>query len=349
MKKIIGKLLSWFLFLAVLSGLAYLVYFFFSPDLISPNSSHITSLTPFTTPTISKLKSLDYNPVETLSSLDNIPRYLTYNQETGNVYSALNQDKQFSPASFTKLLTTQVALDLATPEQYLTATKESVNKVPTILGLAPGEQIKVADLVRASVATSANDAAETLATGIVALYGLSSSDFILQMNQKAQQLGMASSWFTNPDGLDDQNQYSTLEDIAKLIHNAQQNYPEILKSAISDNQDIEKTQYHKHYYLPNWNGLLDVYPGVTGLKIAYTEEAGYSTIVTAKREGITIVAILSGADSLIERDLAAAALLDHAFTKENVVPAKITSSKIKARYQIWADLATKIRQDSSVF
>ena len=347
MKKTISRLFVWLLFLASLAGIAYLFYFFFSPDLISPNSSHSATLTPQTTPTISKLRSLDYNTAETLSLLDNIPKYLAYNQETGIVYSALSQTESFSPASFTKLLTTQVALDLASPEQYLTATIKSVDKVPTILGVSPGEQLKVTDLIRASVATSANDAAETLAQGIASLYGLPSSDFILQMNQKAQQLEMINSRFTNPDGLDDQNQYSTIEDIAKLVHNAQQNYPEILKAAISDNQDIEKNQYHKHYYLPNWNGLLDVYPGVTGLKIAYTEEAGYSTIVTAKRDGISIVVILSGADSLIERDLAAAALLDHAFTKENIVPAKITSSKIKARYKIWADLATKIRKAST--
>jgi D-alanyl-D-alanine carboxypeptidase len=344
--KKISKLLSLFLFLISLGGIACLLLFFFSPDLLSPKSSHLLKLNLRLQEKISKPQGLDYSDSEILSSLDNIPRYLVYNSKTGKVYAAKNQQESFSPASFTKLLTTQVALDLVGPEQYITATPKSVDKVPTVLGISPGEQLKVADLVRACIATSANDAAETLARGTSSIYGLSPNDFINLMNKKAERLNMKNSRFANPDGLDDQNQYSTLEDIVKLVHNAQQNYPEIVKSAISDNQDIEKTEVHNHYYLPNWNGLLNVYPGVTGLKIAYTEKAGYSTIVTADREGVSIVAILSGADSLIERDQAAAILLDYAFTKENIVPAKVTVSKIKKRYKQWADLATKIRNEN---
>lgn len=344
MKKKINKVFSLLLFLVSLAGIFYLLYFFFSPSLISPKSSTELDLSYKIQAKVAKSQKLNYQTTETLSNLNNIPRYLAYNQETNLVYSAKNQKESFSPASFTKLLTAQVALDLVDPEQYLTTTVESVNKVPTILGMPPGEQLRVKDLIRASIATSANDAAETLAQGTSFIHGLPSNSFITLMNQKALSLEMTNSHFTNPDGLDDQDQYSTLEDITKLIHNAQQSYPIILESAVSDNQDIEKTQFHDHYYLPNWNGLLNVYPGATGLKIAYTENAGYSTIVTAKREGVSIVVILSGADSSIERDMAAAALLDHAFTKENVVPAKITSSQIKKRYQQWADLATKIRQ-----
>jgi D-alanyl-D-alanine carboxypeptidase len=328
-------------------GVLYLLYFFFPPDLVNPKSQSQLNLAPKIAQKISKSKVLDYQSAETLPSLNNIPRYLSYNSKNQKVYSAKNQEESFSPASFTKLLTAQVALDLVDPEQYLTTTAESVNKIPTILGLSPGEQLKTKDLVRASIATSANDAAETLARGISSLYGLPSSEFISLMNQKAKKLDMTNSLFINPDGLDDQNQYSTLEDISKLIHNVQQNYPKIIESAASDNQDIEKQEFHNHYYLPNWNGLLNVYPGTTGLKIAYTENAGYSTIVTAEREGVSVVVILSGASSYIERDLAAAALLDHAFAKENIVPANITKSKIKKRYQQWADLATKIRQESN--
>jgi D-alanyl-D-alanine carboxypeptidase len=343
----LNKLPSLLLFLVSFIGIVYLLYFFFSPELISPKSSYSLDLISKLTTKISKLQKLNYSKSETLPSLNNIPRYLSYNQETGRVYAAKNRQESFSPASFTKLLTTQVALDLIDSNQHITATRTSVNKVPTILGLKPGEQLTVKDLVRASIATSANDAAQTLAEGVASLYGEPTSLFIDLMNKKAKQLDMTNSRFTNPDGLDDQKQYSNLEDMAKLIHNVQQNYPEILESAISDNQDIDKTELHDHYYLPNWNGLLGVYPGATGLKIAYTENAGYSTIVTATREGISVVVILSGADSFIERDLAATALLDQAFVVENIVPAKITSSKIKARYQIWANLATKIRQESN--
>jgi D-alanyl-D-alanine carboxypeptidase len=83
---------------------------------------------------------LDLTKVKTLSSLNNIPRYLVYNNETGKVYYAKGTDTRMSPASFTKLLSSQVALDLVPKEYLITATKDSVAKVPTILGLKVGDK-----------------------------------------------------------------------------------------------------------------------------------------------------------------------------------------------------------------
>jgi D-alanyl-D-alanine carboxypeptidase (penicillin-binding protein 5/6) len=286
---------------------------------------------------------LDLTKVKTLSSLNNIPRYLVYNNETGKVYYAKGTDTRMSPASFTKLLSSQVALDLVPKEYLITATKDSVAKVPTILGLKVGEKLSVADLLRGAIATSANDAAQTLADGAAGAVGINTTEFIYYMNAKALLLGLNNSHFTNPDGLDDQNQYSTLQDLAKLVNNVQKNYPEILEAAISDNLDIQKTVDHDFYYLPNWNGLLGVYPGTTGLKIAYTEDAGYSTIVIAKRENFSMVAIVSGANSYLERDLAAADLLDAGFLALGLEPVSLNKNQLNLHYKEWGDLARKIQ------
>jgi D-alanyl-D-alanine carboxypeptidase len=288
---------------------------------------------------------LDISSVKTVSSLENIPRYLVYNSQTNQVYYAKNAAVRMSPASFTKLLSTQVALDLVPMEYMITATKESVDKVPTILGLKEGEKLSVADLLRGAIATSANDAAQTLADGSAKAVGISQPEFIYYMNVKAQLLDLKNSHFTNPDGLDEQNQYSTLLDIAKLVNNVQKNYPDILEAAKSDNQDIQKTADHGYYYLPNWNGLLGVYPGVTGLKIAYTEDAGYSTIVTATREGYSMVALVSGADSYLERDRAAADLLDAGFLAVGLKPIRVSTAQLNVHYKVWGDLARKIQAE----
>lgn len=288
---------------------------------------------------------LDVSKAKTVSSLENIPRYLVYNSDTNKVYYAKNSEVRLSPASFTKLLSSQVALDLVPIEYLITATKESVDKVPTILGLKVGEKISVSDLLRGAIATSANDAAQTLADGAAKSVGISPNEFIYYMNAKASLLGLKNSHFTNPDGLDDQNQYSTLLDIAKVVNNVQKNYPDILEAAKSDNKDIQKTADHGFYYLPNWNGLLGVYPGVTGMKIAYTEEAGYSTIVTATREGYSMVALVSGTDSYLERDLAAADLLDAGFLALGLEPIKINKNNLNLHYKEWGDLARKIQAE----
>lgn len=288
---------------------------------------------------------LDISKAKTISSLENIPRFLVYNSDSNKVYYAKGADIRLSPASFTKLLSAQVALDLVPKEYMITATKQSVDKVPTILGLKEGEKLSVADLLRGAIATSANDAAQTLSDGAAKAVGISPAEFIYYMNAKATLLGLKNSHFSNPDGLDEQNQYSTLLDIAKLVNNVQKNYPDILEAAQSDNQDIQKTADHGFYYLPNWNGLLGVYPGITGLKIAYTEDAGYSTIVTAKRDGYSMVAIVSGADSYLERDLAAADLLDAGFLAVGLEPIRINKNQLNIHYKVWGDLARKIQAE----
>lgn len=289
--------------------------------------------------------SLDTSKSKTISSLNNIPRYLVYNNQTNKVYYAKNANVRMAPASFTKLLSAEVALDLVPTEYMITATKASIDKVPTVLGLKEGEILSVSDLLRGAIATSANDAAQTLADGAAKAVGINNTEFIYYMNVKASLLGLKNSHFANPDGLDDQNQYSTLIDIAKIVNNVQKNYPEILEAAKSDRQDIVKTSTHGPYYLPNWNGLLGVYPGVTGLKIAYTEEAGYSTIVTAQRDGYSMVAIVSGADSYLERDLAAADLLDAGFLAEGIKPVSLNKNNLNLHYKEWGDLARQIQAE----
>ena len=332
------------LFLAAIPGIFFALPKILKSDLISPFFQG-----PDQTEKISQRVSppppLDISKAKTISSLENIPRYLVYNSDSNKVYYAKGADIRLSPASFTKLLSTQVALDLVPKEFMITATKQSIDKVPTILGLKEGEKISVSDLLRGAIATSANDAAQTLADGAAKAVGISPVEFIYYMNAKAQLLGLKNSHFSNPDGLDEQNQYSTLLDIAKLVNNVQKNYPEIMEAAQSNNQDIQKTVDHGFYYLPNWNGLLGVYPGITGLKIAYTEEAGYSTIVTAKRDGYSMVAIVSGADSYLERDLAAGDLLDAGFLAVGLEPIKINKNQLNIHYKEWGDLARKIQAE----
>lgn len=288
---------------------------------------------------------LDFSKSKELDPLAKVPRYLVYNRGTGVAYYSKNSEVRLSPASFTKLLSTQVVLDFVSVDHEIQVESKSINKVPTVLGLKTGEKIAVSDLLRGAIATSANDAAQVLADGAAESASIFPSEFVYYMNKKATLLGMNHSHFVNPDGLDDQNQYSTLEDIAKLVNNVQKNYPEILAAAKSDNQDIATTSAHGQYYLPNWNGLLGVYPGVDGLKIAYTENAGYSTIVSATREGHSMVAIISGTDSYLERDRAAADLLDAAFLAEGLPPQKITTVQLNRHYKVWGDLARKIRSE----
>ena len=106
---------------------------------------------------------LDFQKTKELVPLAKVPRYIVYNSLTGQVYYAKGTDQKISPASFTKLLSAQIALDFIPITEQITVSAESINKVPTILGLKAGESFIVEDLLRGAIATSANDAAQVLA------------------------------------------------------------------------------------------------------------------------------------------------------------------------------------------
>lgn len=315
-------------------------------SLLSPATDFTPDLSEKVTKKISADFDLNIDGVKELPQLAKIPRYLVYDLDSHQVFYAKSPTEKFAPASLTKLLTVQVALDLSDPNSLITATAKSVDKEPTVLGLKPGEQLPLSDLIRGAIATSANDAAQTIADGVAAQNGLTSFAFIELMNKKASLLKMTDSRFETVDGLDNDRQFTTLVDLSKLIENVYRNYPDILAAAKSDRQDITPTATHGLYYLTNWNGLLGVYPGVEGLKIGYTEKAKHATIVTAVREGKRMVAIVSGADSYQERDLAAAALLDAGFIAVGIKPANITLYQIKKHYAVWEELIKRTRAEA---
>jgi D-alanyl-D-alanine carboxypeptidase (penicillin-binding protein 5/6) len=287
------------------------------------------------------LRSGDYQPVKN-QRLENVKAYIAVNSKTGKVYTANNATEKISPASLTKLMTAMVALDIASPSAKLIATKRAASQEPTILGVKSGEAFTLEELVYAMIMTSANDAATIVGENTLLSYKAGEKEFIALMNKKAELLGLGRTKFSNTQGFDDKDQYSNTYDLARIAHYAYDNYPLIRKAATSTYATIEEDEFHGFYHLPNWNALLGTYPGVDGLKIGYTENAGHSTAVTATRNGTTLVVIILGAESIIDRDLAAATLLNYAFEKEEFEGMKIGKELIQPRLDEWQELREEI-------
>lgn len=287
------------------------------------------------------LRSGTYNPLpnELLQKLD---AYLIVNSQTGSVYTAKNATSKIYPASLTKLMTAMVALDVSDPSDKLLSSGRAATQEPTHLGIKPGEVFTIEELIPAMIMTSANDAATVIGEEVLRPYNLDESAFISLMNRKAELLGLANTHFTNTQGFDDENQFSNAYDLVKIAKYAHQQYPLIRESAATPYAALEKNQDHGFYHLPNWNALLGTYPGVDGLKIGYTEKAGYNTIVTAARDGTSLIVVVLGAKDIISRELSAAALLNYAFEKEGEKGVIISPSLIQPRLDEWQDLREKI-------
>jgi serine-type D-Ala-D-Ala carboxypeptidase (penicillin-binding protein 5/6) len=131
---------------------------------------------------------------------------------TGDVLLAHNADQRRQIASTTKLMTVLVALERDDLDDVFSAADYDAAPAESQIGLRSGERMSVRDLLRATLLPSANDAAATLAVGTMG----STADFVKEMNRRANALGLRDTHFANPVGLDDPENFSTANDLARL-------------------------------------------------------------------------------------------------------------------------------------
>lgn len=272
---------------------------------------------------------------EYLTTLPIIKAGVVLDFDTGEVIWSMNLNQKIATASLSKLATVTTALDIAGGDAPVLVTQAAADEIPTKIGLAQGESLTLNDAVAAAVMTSANDSAEAIAGSLGQSLGGGESKFMELVNLKLKKLGAVDSNFTNATGLDDSSHYSTVYDLALIAHDAKVNYPVVAGDAASIYKRLDANQNHKLYDLPNWNALLGTYPGVDGLKIGYTEAAGYSTIVTAQRDGHRLMAIVVGANSIEDREKAAATLLNYGFEKYGIAVYQVNQLDLTKRFNDW--------------
>src|ERR1700759_5385057 len=146
-----------------------------------------------------------------------IAESIVLDADTGRVLSESNADAITYPASLTKMMTLYLTFEALNTgrlrlDQMLPVSGDAASKSPTKLGLQPGDEGAVQDLIFGIVTRSANDAAAVLAEGL----GGSEPVFAEMMNRKAQQLGMRNTFYGNASGLPDPLQHTTARDSAQL-------------------------------------------------------------------------------------------------------------------------------------
>ena len=196
-----------------------------------------------------------------------------------------NESESLSPASTTKLLTALVALDNYNLDDVVTV-KNLVNDGQT-MGLVPGEQITVENLLYGALIHSGNDAAWALAD----FYPGGEPKFVEAMNVKAKELHLTGSHFTNPVGYDDLDHKMTPIDLA-LLGEAALNNKVIAKMVAIPAITISDVTHTYFHQLKNVNELLGKIPGVGGIKTGWTEEAGENLITLVERSGHRVIIVV---------------------------------------------------------
>ena len=218
-----------------------------------------------------------------------------------------NADMQLPPASLTKMMTLLVSVEsgifpgnIMRPGISAVDLKQATRS--SVMGLSPEMAVTVQDLYFGLMLPSGNDAAIALAQS----WGNYDS-YIERMNQRAAELGMTNTHFTNPHGLDNPQLYSTARDLSVLLY------------AIMANPYTAWVASTPHYQTTygtlafnNGNKLLTTYRGTLGGKTGFTNKAGHTLAVSVERGGRRIDLVVLGST---EKFVDATALLDWAFNE----------------------------------
>lgn len=188
-------------------------------------------------------------------------------------------------ASTTKILTALVALNESDLDRELTVTKNAASIRGSKVGYRAGENIKLRELLYGLMLKSGNDAAITIAEGL----GGSIENFSRIMNHYATSLGLTSSHFQSPHGLDSQKHYSSAYDLAILTAKAMEN--DVFKE-ICGEKLITQDKYNFTREYQNINKILWKIPNANGVKTGYTGGAGKCLVSSVNYEGRNIIIVV---------------------------------------------------------
>ena len=208
------------------------------------------------------------------------------NGTTGEVIYGKNQSEQLPMASTTKIMTALLLAEENTPQKQVTVTKQMVTVEGSSMGLLPWDTISYNDLLYGLLLASGNDAANSVAY----LLGGSLEGFAKIMNLKAKELGLLHTNFVTPSGLDDENHYTTADDLARLARYAMKN--EAFFTAASSKSAV--LNYGNPPYrrqLANHNKLLNLYDGAVGVKTGFTKKSGRCLVSAARRNEEYLIAV----------------------------------------------------------
>ena len=189
-------------------------------------------------------------------------------------------------------MTALVVCELIPLDQAVSIPKNAVGTEGSSVYLQEGEILTIKELLAALLLESANDAAAALA--IVTAGSI--ENFAKKCNEKAAELGLKSSNFTNPHGLYDENHYTTAYDLAIITAYALKE-PTIREIVATKKLQIPLgiTEHNPFgqgtRYLKNHNKMLSTYEGAIGVKTGFTKKSGRCLVSAAEKNGLTLIAV----------------------------------------------------------
>jgi D-alanyl-D-alanine carboxypeptidase (penicillin-binding protein 5/6) len=223
--------------------------------------------------------------------------YVVVSSVDGHTLAARDASAPRAVASITKLMTALVAVERLSLDETVVVPSRATRVGESTLDLRAGQRVTVRDLVIGTLVPSANDAATALAIAA----GGSVDRFVMLMNGKARQLGLAGTRYRNPHGLDETGHFSTARDAATLLRAALRvpairRYAGMARARLSDGRLVEST-----------DNLIGRSRGFVAGKTGHTAQAGWSQVAFARagEVGVTVAVLGSPSEAQRDRDLEA--------------------------------------------
>jgi len=252
-------------------------------------------------------------PARGTRKLPRIPAsaYLVADATTGQVLAAKDPHGHFLPASTLKILTADALMPVLNPARTVVTSHMAAVVTPSRVGLIQGHRYRVADLFRALLLISANDAAISLAQAAGSYH-----HGVAMMNAEARHLQADDTMAVRPNGLNAKGQHTSAYDLALFARQALR-MPEFLRI---ERLHVAKFPLYRRAKVNLWNqnSLLGSYPGDIAGKIGWTSQARATYIGWARRGGHTLIVTLMHCTPLAEM-VFAAKLLNWGFAMDGKV------------------------------
>ena len=246
------------------------------------------------------------------------PSAILMEMTTGTVLYEKDADTARPPASVTKVMTMLLIFDALAEGKIQLEDKVTTSEYASSMGgsqvfLETGEKQTVETLLKCISIASANDACVAMAEYISG----NEEEFVRQMNLRAEGLGMKHTHFVNCNGLDAEGHETSARDIALMSRELLLKYPEIHNYCTIWMENITHTtsKGSSEFGLTNTNKLIRQYEYATGLKTGSTGKAKFCVSATAEKNGVSLIAVIMGAEDSKARFKDAVTLFNYGFGK----------------------------------
>ena len=243
----------------------------------------------------------------------NAPHAMLVDAEYGGVLFERSADQMIFPASLAKLMTAEYVFNELKQGRIKLTDEFMVSENAWRKGGAPSHgstmfatlysRINVDDLLHGVIIHSGNDACIVLAEGLAG----NETEFAAKMTQRAREIGLAKSVFTNSNGLPDPGTQVTTRELSILARHIIRTYPEYYK--IYSEREFTWNKIRQQ----NRNPLLTMSIGADGMKTGFTKEAGYGLVGSAVQNGLRLIVVVNGLKTAKERADEAKKLLEWGF------------------------------------